>query len=200
MEQDLERSLSESHAELLALRDGDASVLGRLTENLRPYLKFVVRKELMSLGTHSIREDDSDIVQQTLLQAVHHLEQFRGESLPEWKMWLVAIAKNQIRLSSRFWKAERRSTFSEVEWSPSMALQSEVSSPSTAMQREELSGLLQQALTQLSEPQQQLIQWRQQEGMSHAEIANRLNITEEASRQRCKSAMDALRLAWKKLN
>ena len=200
MEQDLEQSLSESHAELNALRGGDESVLGRLSENLRPYLKYVVRKELQSRGTLSLREDDSDIVQQTLLQAVHHLDQFRGESVQEWKMWLVAIAKNQIRSSTRFWQAERRSKFSEVELPQSMALLSEASSPSTAMQREELSGLLQQAMSKLSESQQQLIQWRQQEGMSHAEIASRLNISEDASRQRCKSAMDSLRLVWKELN
>ncbi|HMO15023.1 MAG TPA: sigma-70 family RNA polymerase sigma factor [Pirellulaceae bacterium] len=192
-----EKSIDDSHAVLAAVLQGDSSALGQLTQALRPFLKYVVHSELAS-GNRQVSEDDSDIVQQALSDAIAQLHNFRGASCEEWKAWLISIARNRARMSRRYWQAERRTkkrmvdpTDFSVENQPA-----EQSTPSSAAVRQENLARLRQALAQLPEQHQLLIQWRQNDGLSHAEIASRLGISVENSRQRCKAAMDALRRTW----
>jgi len=193
---DIESSISESHTAMLSVLRGDTSAIGRMTQALRPYLKTVIRNELggMNVGV----EDESDIVQQALAQATAGLSGFRGQTISEWSAWLAAIARNEARRSRRYWQADRRSVRQQVTGVTELLENeaAELTSPSTAVSRDEEIARLAQALSKLPEAQRQLIQWRQNENLSHAEIANKLGITVETSRQRCKSAMDALRRAW----
>lgn len=186
---------------MLRVLQGDTSAIGRLTQALRPYLKTVIRNELGGANVVGV-EDESDIVQQALAQATAGLSGFRGQTLPEWSAWLAAIARNEARRSRRYWQADRRSVRQQVAGIPEL-LENEagsLTSPSTAVSRDEEMARLAQAVADLPEAQRQLIQWRQNENLSHAEIANKLGITVETSRHRCKSAMDALRRAWTALD
>ncbi len=169
----------------------------RSQQLLRLYLKQVIRQELNSSRRH-VSDDDSDLVQQALVRAVENLSGFRGNSLDEWKAWLAAIVRNQARASRRFWQADRRSAARQVDAPDAIdGKAAEHSTPSAALIRGEHAAQLQTALAALSESQRQLIRWRQDDGLSYAEIAERLMIGVDAARQRCKAAMDALRQAWK---
>lgn len=182
---------------MLSVLQGDSSAIGRLTQALRPYLKTVVRNELGRENLVGV-EDESDIVQQALAQATAGLSGFRGQTLSEWSAWLAAIARNEARKSRRYWQADRRSVRKQVTGTPELLENEagELTSPSSAASRDEEMVRLTQALAGLPEAQRQLIHWRQNENLSHAEIAKRLDISVETSRQRCKSAMDALRRSW----
>ena len=145
-----------------------------------------------------IREEESDIIQRTLVRAVESVDAFRGQSINEWRLWLAAIARNQVRDSMRFWSAERRTHSKEIEWDEAdIRLSSPEESPSSVVECIELQLRLEDAVNKLSSEKQELIQWRNKDGLSHAEIAQRLNISTEAARQRAKAAMDELRQIWR---
>lgn len=188
------QSLEDSHALLELARQGDGSALGQLTERLRPYLKQVVRPGLAA-GAAVAHEDASDLVQQTLMRAVSNLGEFRGTTIQEWRGWLAAIARNETRAALRHQAAEMRDSVRSVPLESGI-LAADGESPSTAMQRNELQQRLDLTLQELAPAQRQIIRWRQDEQLSHAEIADRLGIRVDAARQRCKAAMDALRKAW----
>lgn len=191
-----ERSLSESHIAVSALKSGDPSAIGRWTDCVRPYLKQVVRRELTQ-ACRNLPDEASDLVQATLVRVLQNLHQFRGSSISEWREWLAAIARHESRGAIRFWLADRRNVNRTTDMASGFEVAGEFSSPSSAMRQSELGTRLSQAMEHLSPEQRQLIGWRQQDGLSHREIASRLSTSEEASRQRCKQAMDALRRAWK---
>jgi|GEM_PF-4647771 len=190
-----EQSLVDSHAALFEVRAGENSALWRMSESLRPWLKHVARQELGN-GKRGASEDDSDLVQRTLVKAVQGIAEFRGSSLMEWRAWLAVIARNEARASRRYSKAGRRSISREVSLTDGPHPVSKEESPSAATRQSELGDRLRLAVDQLTPDHRQLVQWRQEEGLSHAEIASRLEIAVDAARQRCKSAMDALRKIW----
>lgn len=190
-----EESLSDSHALLPAALTGDAAALGGLSERLRPFLKEIVRRELGSVRVGP-ESDYSDVVQQTLLRAITGISDFRGRTLEEWRGWLAAIARNEAKMAQRHAHAHCRDKRRNVSLDSDFVLAGTDESPSAALHQVELRQKLSMAIEQLSEDQQQLIRWRQEEQLSHAEIAERLGIKLDAARQRCKAAMDALRRAW----
>lgn len=200
LDEEIERSVKSSHVALGQMLQGDSSALGKMTQLLRPYLKLVVHNELQDRNV-SHAEDESDIVQQALAQAVESLTSFQGSSLEEWKGWLAAIARNQTRMRQRYWRANQRSIHRQVDaGQASLELHAaENSTPSTIASKQEDARLLQEAISQLTDQQQQLIRWRQAEGLTHSQIAERLQINVSTARQRCKAAMDALRQSWRAL-
>ena len=65
---------------------GDRSSRPLRPEHFRPYLKLIARSQF---GRHrGLRFDDSDIVQETLLEAHRKFEQFRGTTEAELAAWL----------------------------------------------------------------------------------------------------------------
>src|SRR4051812_28781155 len=76
-------------------------------EGHRSYLYLLARVQLR--GRLRSQLDPSDIVQQTLLQAVRNAAQFRGNSEQEYVGWLRAILANEIAASVRaFLGTEKR--------------------------------------------------------------------------------------------
>ncbi len=181
---------------MVAIQQGKPPQLELLAQQLRPYLKHVVRNE-MGGQPSAIRDDESDIVQQTLTRAVKHAESFRGNSLAEWRLWLAAIARSQVRDAKRYWNANRRSIRNEVDIAGNDGeIAGDQTSPSSLMQQDELSNQLARSISKLSDAHRQIVEWRHRQELSHAEIAQRLGISVDAARQRAKAAMDALRKIW----
>ena len=191
---DTDQSLHDSRLTVLAIRAGDSEALGRLATELRPYLRQVVRNELKNYSA-CVPQDDSDLIQQALLKAVNSIDTFRGASRDEWRLWLAAIARNEVRMCARYWNSEKRSYLvqSDCQDGDKLEVVANDNSPAAEVYRQELSQKLEYALAQLSESERQIIAWRQNELLSHAEVATRLGISVDAARQRCKSAMDHLR-------
>ena len=186
----------ESQRLLEKARAGNDSALWALGEQLRPYLKGIVRK---NLGPDLVSKvDDSDVVQQSMIRAVNKFENFRGETVAEWQAWLIAIAQNEARNTVRYWHQQRRDAYRERmnDSQNRNNATADQSTPSQIVVRRERAAQLMAAISKLKEDQQQLITWRHFENRSHREIADRLGISEDAVRQRWKSVLDKLMQLW----
>jgi DNA-directed RNA polymerase specialized sigma24 family protein len=100
------RSSDDSRVLLDLAKSGDDSALWNLAEQLRPYLKAVVRRDVGRALAGKV--DDSDIVQQSMVRAVNKFKDFEGASLAQWQAWLVAIVHNEARNTVRYWHQQRR--------------------------------------------------------------------------------------------
>jgi RNA polymerase sigma-70 factor (ECF subfamily) len=154
----------------------------------RPYLLMLARLQFDDLLQAKL--DESDIVQQTLLEAHHSLATFRGQSHCEMAAWLRQIlARNLADEIKRFRRGKRdvrmeqslqvvlnESTIRVQRW-----LSTDDQSPSEyAIVNEQLL-LLATALLQLPEDQRKAVEMRMIQGLSFAEVANRLGRNEVAA-------------------
>jgi RNA polymerase sigma-70 factor, ECF subfamily len=133
--------------------------------------------------------DPSDVVQQTLLQAHAHREQFRGNTEGERTAWLRSILANILREALRRYAAEgrdlnrERSLEAGLEESASRIetwLAADQSSPSEVAIRSEQSLRLAAALASLPADQQQVVELHHLRGCPVAEIAERMGRTKPA--------------------
>ena len=160
MVETVSNSSDESQVLFQRARSGDDSALWRLSEQLRPYLKAVVRQDI---GQHLRgKVDDSDIVQQSMVRAVNKFSEFEGASVAQWQAWLVAIAHNETRNTVRYWHQQRRNAGREMDnggsrnhWEPA----ADESSPSNVVMRRERAAKLMATIQKLPVEHQQLIQW-----------------------------------------
>jgi RNA polymerase sigma-70 factor (ECF subfamily) len=128
--------------------------------------------------------DPSDIVQQTLLEAVRDWPKFRGGTEAELAAWLRQILAHvflhEIR---RYGDAQRRSVGREVSLDAALAESSrrlgaaiadDGSSPSERAGRHELELRLADALARLPADYAEVILLRNVEGLAHEQIAERM--------------------------
>jgi RNA polymerase sigma-70 factor (ECF subfamily) len=167
-----------------AARTGDDQAWAALCEEHWQYLVLVagqhVGRDLQS------KVGASDIVQQSMLEAQRSIGQFRGSTERELRAWLAQIVRrNVVDQARRYCDCRRRATAREVPWSiaPKQALAKEGETPSFLVRQAELDEELIKAVAQLSPRHQQIIEMRHRDGLTHAEIAERLNISVEAARQ-----------------
>src|SRR5438067_11599511 len=73
----------------LRFRQGDQQALGALLNHLRPYMRVIVRN--MRDHRRTGAPDESDLIQDALLQAANSAETFQGASLGELVRWLRTI-------------------------------------------------------------------------------------------------------------
>jgi RNA polymerase sigma-70 factor (ECF subfamily) len=187
---------------IAAARDGDVSGLWQAADTLRPYLRAVAAAILG--GRLRGKVDASDVVQQALLASVERFEQFRGESPAEWQRWLVAIVRNEARNLLRYWHQDRRHVRAE---DPVMGSRADGGAPDARSiriphlaptpshqlaARQEASRLL-EVLDRLPPDQREVLRLRHFEGLSHAEIAERLGKPADAVRQTWVRALRGLK-------
>lgn len=77
-------------------------------QKYRNYLKLLAEAEIRRYPGLRGKMDASDIVQDTLLQAVKALEKFRGRTEPELAEWLRTILARQIANRVRSFQCEKR--------------------------------------------------------------------------------------------
>ena len=184
----------ESQRLVLRAREGDESALWQLTNDWRPYLKKIVRGEL---GNElSSKLDESDVVQRSMVHVVKRFDDFRGENVHQWQAWLKTIVRNEVHNVRRYWRQQKRTSRGERPVDDLPQLQADQSTPSQSALRRERASRLLQTIEQLTPEQQDLVKCRHFQGMSHAEIAQRLNISEDACRQRWKSVLEKLAKLW----
>jgi RNA polymerase sigma-70 factor (ECF subfamily) len=128
--------------------------------------------------------DPSDIVQQTLLEAVRDWPKFRGSNEAELAAWLRQIlAHVLLHEVRRFGGAQRRDVGREVSLEQALAessrrlgdaLVAPGSSPSEQAGRHELELRLADALARLPADYAEIILMRNVEGLSHEEAAQRM--------------------------
>lgn len=129
------------------------------------------------------RQDAEEVVQQTFLSVIEHLEDFREEST--FQTWLMRIATNHalallrkrsVRSTAEFRENHSEDDYAQVPHPQYIAKWRET--PAEIAQRRETSQLLREALDQLDDKYRLVFVLRDMEGLSTAETAEALGISE----------------------
>jgi RNA polymerase sigma-70 factor (ECF subfamily) len=81
-------------------------------ERFRPYLRLIARLHLPAALKGKL--DPSDVVQDTLVKALRHLDQYRGQSEEELAGWLRQTLANSLANAARDWARGKRDAGREV--------------------------------------------------------------------------------------
>jgi len=145
---------------------------------MAPHLMPLLRTVRAKVGGHS---DVEDIVQQTALKALTHLEQFRFRA--SFRTWLIQIGLNEVRQ----WRRKAASS-RYVALDPTVLTQlsaaDESHSPLAECQRGEVIARLRSTLAWLPEEDRIIILLRDLEELSLSEVARRLRLTLPAAKTR----------------
>jgi RNA polymerase sigma-70 factor (ECF subfamily) len=95
-------------------RGGDVAAREDLLALYRPYLRLAAGRRLPRVVQK--RVDASDIAQQTLLDAVRGLEDFRGRTEPEFTAWMMKLLERNLLQSLRNHTLGKRDVRLEQNW------------------------------------------------------------------------------------
>ena len=135
-------------------------------------------------------DEVEDIIQETYVRAYEHLAQFAGRAL--FSTWLTRIAIHEAwgRMKHRNKQCDLHSKDASLQKSSHMT-----HTPEDDVITHEQSAVLEHAINALPEPQRAVLVMRSLEQMSVAEIANCLDITQQAVKMRFLRARRTLRRA-----
>jgi RNA polymerase sigma-70 factor (ECF subfamily) len=158
----------------------DRSITDSFVGRYRNYLRRLARLQLRSRLRGKI--DESDLVQEAILQAHVAKEQFRGKSDAERKVWFRRILENTVAGALRRFGRQRRDVGRETsfgggsrEFPPQgLGRQAMARSPSRSVARAEEVTRLAEALATLPDDQRQAVEMHHLEGLPFAEIAARM--------------------------
>jgi RNA polymerase sigma-70 factor, ECF subfamily len=189
---------------LAALKQGDATAQGDILLRYQPWLKLLARLQIDTRFQGKF--SDSDIVQQTLLEACRDLPQFRGQTEAELLAWLRQILAHVLAHEIRHYRGtQQRDLNREVSLEDALAQSSKRlgemlamsgSSPSAQVMQHEQEVLLADVLSKLPEDFREVIILRNLEGLSHEQVAQRMGRTTGAVRMLWVRALTQLRSAF----
>jgi RNA polymerase sigma-70 factor, ECF subfamily len=201
-------SASEVASWIQQARRGDVEAVGRLLEHYRAYLRLLAG---LQIGQRlAAKEDASDLVQETLLDAIRDFPHFRGADECELLAWLRTIlAANLADLFRRYCRADSRDVNLERSLRDELGssavnvgevLASTGTSPSQGAARAERAVLVAGALANLPQDYAQVLILRHIEGLSFVEIGQRLGRSADSVRKvwarglvKLRSSCEALR-------
>jgi RNA polymerase sigma-70 factor, ECF subfamily len=183
----------EQQAALECVRQGDTQALGELLDSFRPYVRVLAR----ALQNERLqgRLDESDLIQDALLEVYRSFASFHGETVAELTAWLrqVVIHTAGHTLRAHLGTARRdASREHEVDDLAGLAVDTG-NTPSDTAIRHEQSARMAVALARLPEEMQQVLLGRHMDNLSHADLAGRLGRTEGAVRVLYTRALRRLR-------
>jgi RNA polymerase sigma-70 factor (ECF subfamily) len=169
-------------------------------EHFRSYLLLLARRQLR--GRQAARLEASDLVQQTLLEAHRQGEKFRGTTDAERAAWLRKILAHKLVDADRTLHRDKRDIGREHSLEDDLAhssaslagfLAANQSSPSQRMARHEAAIGIAHALAQLPEAQREALVLQHWQGMTLAQIGERLERTPVAVAGLLKRGLKRLR-------
>jgi RNA polymerase sigma-70 factor (ECF subfamily) len=137
---------------------------------LAPHLT-AVRRMVRSMARNE--SDAEDILQQTLLKAFAHLDQFRFDA--SFKTWLIRIAINETRQVHRK-SSTRLTSLVEQNVLDGLLVTDERESPQNVCQRKEISERLHVILARMPAIYRTVVELRDMNELSVLETAARLNV------------------------
>ncbi len=174
---------------LLAARRGSHSSLGLALDRFREYLLLIANQELSEELRPKV--GSSDLVQESFIEAQRDFQQFHGTTAEEWMAWLRRILLNNLEdHARRYQQRAKRQVSREISLSSGDShgdiaadLVAAADAPSAALGRREESQSLDQAVSRLSEPYQQVLRLRYWENLSLDEIGQAMGRSSEAVRK-----------------
>jgi RNA polymerase sigma-70 factor (ECF subfamily) len=141
--------------------------------------------------------ESRDVLQETWIKALAHIDGFNGARHASFMAWLARIAANEIRDRADFHGRQRRDAAREVPLPPEDldGLAAHVRSQTSRVALDESLVRLERALETLSPEHREVIVLRKLEELSFAEIAERLERSPEACRLLLTRALVALTVA-----
>jgi RNA polymerase sigma-70 factor (ECF subfamily) len=190
---------------LIALaKEGDESALNQLCsvygERIRRIIRFRLDQKLRP------KLDSIDVVQDALILALGGLKDFTYRDEGDFLRWLSRIAENKLRDIWDKFHAGKRDIHREIPFKKEgetteggfvgTAGPIGTTTPSVIMCRKEALDRLEKALDELKPEYREVVVLKRIEGLSHAEIAERLDKNAGAVRMLLARAMAALTIAY----
>lgn len=171
---------SRIHGLLKQAQAGDVAARNELLESCRNYINLLARTHVETWMNGKV--DASDLVQQTLLEAYAGFSSFEGKSEAEWLAWIKQILAHNTQDFIRQFRTAKRDAKKEVRRhgqaanrsSPLMDLPAELQSPSQVMIQSEQELELANAISQLPEDYQDVIQLRNLQRLPFEDVAERM--------------------------
>ena len=184
---------------------GNEIAAGKLLELYRPFLLQIANNELDPRLKSKV--GSSDVVQQSMLDAGASLTQFVGEAPAAFQAWLRRILLNNLANQNRYYRTDKRNVGREVQLSGTDSKAAQIdelladglSKSDDLARREELS-VVAQILSKMSDDHRLVIQMRNQENRTFAEIGNALGRSTEAARKLWARAIEVLKFEIDKRN
>jgi len=190
---------------LVALaQEGDEAAVSQLCNVYGERVRRIIR---LRLGQQLRPKLDSvDIVQDALVRALAGLKEFTYKNEGDFLRWLSKIAENRLRDILDEFHADKRDVNKEIPFKKegrgteggSLGAAGPVgnTTPSVIVGKKEALDRLEQALDELKPEYKEIIVLKKIEGLSHAEIAERLGKNAGAVRMLLARAMAALTLTY----
>ncbi len=183
---------------LAEARRGSREALGQALEGCRQYLLAVARQALPA-GVQG-KVGPSDLVQETLLRAQQDFRRFDGDSESQLLAWLRAILLNQLANCARQFATDMRDVDREVALDTGDSHEALAGgaatpepSPSGVLAAREDDEALARALAGLPEHYRRVVELRNRESLSFAEVGQRLGLSAGAARKIWVRALRQLR-------
>jgi RNA polymerase sigma-70 factor (ECF subfamily) len=176
-------------------RLSDEEIVAEVLDGHTALFEILMRRhnERLYRAARAILRDDSeaeDVMQQAYVNAYAHLRQFHGRA--QFSTWLTRIAVNEALA-----RARRRRTYECVD-DDTLDVEAFMNSaePSTPERQAEVGELrlaLESAIDRLADGAREVFVLREVEGMSTAEVATALDVSEDAVKTRLSRARAAIR-------
>lgn len=192
---------------LVALaKEGDQTALNQLcrvySERVRRIIRFRLNQKLRS------KLDSIDVVQDVLILAMGGLKDFTYRNEGDFLRWLSRIAENKLHNIFDEFRADKRDIRKEILFKEQRRSDGSAfggaygpmvtTTPSVIMSKKEALDRLEKALDELKPEYKEVVMLKRIEGLSYAEIAERLGKSSEAVGMLLCRAMTALTIAYGK--
>jgi RNA polymerase sigma-70 factor (ECF subfamily) len=189
-----QEDLSRTMADLDLARSGDEAAANRLWER---YYERLVPAVRVRLGPKLRQKVETlDILQSAFLEAVRGVEEREFASEGHFRSWLSRLVENRIRKKARFFSRKRRDVGLETPAASvlgeEMPMPISGPRPVSLVEKIDLQRQLEAALDRLPAGLQEVLVLRYFEGLSYAEIGERVDRTEEGARKLVKRGVELL--------
>lgn len=172
------------------MTESDASLVGRVREGDASAFETLLQRHfrgafLVAMARLGDRNDAEDVCQDAFVRGWEHIGECRDAA--KFGAWLLRIVRNTAH-NRREYLAVRAVLSLEDAGAVASA-----QSPETELGRRELRAVLWSALGQLGTTQREVVLLHDHEGWPHAEVAERLDISELMSRRHLSDARRILR-------
>jgi RNA polymerase sigma-70 factor (ECF subfamily) len=188
---------------LRQVRDGDSQAVNRLIERHRQAVHRLVQIRLDQKILR--RVDVSDVVQEVLVEANRRLHDYLGNPVMPFHLWLRHLARDHIiDAHRRHRQSARRSVDREQPLAApadldhstrelAIQLSDQQLTPAAAATQNELARRIERGISELADPDAEIILMRHYEHLSNQEVAQALGLTQPAASMRYLRAIRKLR-------
>lgn len=174
---------------LMKIRSGERDAFDQLFERHRDQLRRVV--ELRLTPELKARFDASDVIQEAHLEAYRRLDDYLAREPMPFRIWIRKTAQQRLQklkrshLHAKLRSVSREQPFPEES---SLMIASRFLAPaksiSQQLAKQEYQRLVQEAVGELDELDREILLMRIVEGLAHGDIAQVLDLSSDAVRQR----------------